>query len=49
MHFAFNAVMTSGSRGIIPGKEDGTFGISDAVPGTEALLIMKRLSDLFEM
>ena len=42
-HFAFNAVMLVTTRGIMKAKLDGTFGLSDKVPGKDALLIMKRV------
>jgi tetratricopeptide (TPR) repeat protein len=43
----FNAIMVVSTRGIIPGKEDGTYGIFDAVSGTEALNIIRNLKAKF--
>ncbi len=38
----YNAVRLMTSRGIMEGKMDGTFGIMDDVPGSEALEILRK-------
>jgi len=42
-HYAFNAVMTAVTRGLLKGKIDGSFGISDYLSGDEILDILSRL------
>uniref|UniRef100_A0A7C4UGH2 Tetratricopeptide repeat protein n=1 Tax=candidate division WOR-3 bacterium TaxID=2052148 RepID=A0A7C4UGH2_UNCW3 len=42
-HYAFNAVMVVTTRGIMKAKLDGTFGLTDKVSGTDALLIIKQV------
>jgi tetratricopeptide (TPR) repeat protein len=43
----FNCIMTVSSRGIMPGFEDGTFGPLSAVPGMDALNIIRKLKAQF--
>jgi len=40
-HYAFNAIMVVTTRGIMKAKLDGTFGLTDPVPGKDALLMLK--------
>ncbi len=47
-HFAFNAVMLSSTRGFLPGKTDGTFGMTDKVTGSDAILAFKKLKGVLE-
>jgi tetratricopeptide (TPR) repeat protein len=39
----YNPVRLMTSRGIMRGKMDGTFGVEESVPGSEALEILRRL------
>jgi tetratricopeptide (TPR) repeat protein len=43
----FNSIMVVSSRGIMPGYENGTFGPLNAVPGTDALNIIRNLKAQF--
>ncbi len=42
-HYAFNAIMVVTTRGIMKAKLDGTFGLTEPVPGKDALLILKKV------
>ena len=44
-HYAYNAVMVAVTRGIMKGKLDGTFGISDLITGKELLEILNKLKE----
>ena len=44
-HFAFNAIMTVTTRGILEAKTNGEFGMQDKVSGAEALLAIRRLKE----
>ena len=43
----FNAIMVVSTRGIMPGRDDGTFGPLSAVSGAEALNIIRNLKSKF--
>lgn len=47
-HFAFNAIIVCTTRGILKSKMDGTFGLTDNVPGADALLSIKTLRAALE-
>jgi len=42
-HYAFNSIMVVTTRGIMKAKLDGKFGLTDPVPGKDALLILKKV------
>jgi len=43
----FNSIMTVSTRGIMPGREDGTFGPLNVVSGAEALNIIRNMKAKF--
>ncbi|MDI6809609.1 MAG: tetratricopeptide repeat protein [Candidatus Eisenbacteria bacterium] len=44
-NYAFNAIMVVTTRGIMKAKMDGTFGMTDPVPGADALLMLRALKE----
>ena len=48
-HFAYNALMTSVTRGLMEGESSGNIRPFDNVTGAEALLAVRRMKELFEL
>ncbi|MBI5206745.1 MAG: tetratricopeptide repeat protein [Candidatus Firestonebacteria bacterium] len=44
-HFAFNAIMTVTTRGILEAKTNGEFGMENPISGADALLAIRKLKE----
>ncbi len=47
-HFAFNAIMVTTTRGIMPAKLNGLFGLTETVSGADALLTIRNLKEVLK-